>query len=63
MSLLKPFEIAKILRCSTPAVRRLIASGKLPTVRIGQRHRVDAANLVRFLSGEFDHASIHNSSK
>jgi len=37
MELLRPHEVAKILRLSPPSIRRLIWKGELPSVKIGGR--------------------------
>lgn len=45
-------EIAQRLGCSVRTVRRWIAEGTLPSVRIGGLRRVSVADLDRFLSVE-----------
>lgn len=42
MSFLKISEIANVLRVSTQTVRRLIATGELPSVCVGRQRRVPA---------------------
>ena len=41
--LLTTAECAVALRCSAPTVRRLVARGDLPALRVGNRIRVDAS--------------------
>jgi len=48
-TLLKPVEVAKILRVSAPTVRRLIANGDIPAVLIGSQKRVESVELARYL--------------
>jgi len=45
-------RVAKILGCSTDAVRTLITSGQLDHVRIGRLIRIPRHMLVGFLEGE-----------
>ena len=60
MSLLKPVEVARILRVSTPTVRRLIRAGDIPAYVVGSQKRIDLANLNSYLKGESKHASTDN---
>ena len=49
MQLLTAQETAKSLRLPVTAVRRYIATGQLPAVRIGRRMRVREESLERLL--------------
>lgn len=41
---------ADALACSTKSVRRLVWDGKLPSVRLGTRLRIDLRDLERFIA-------------
>lgn len=61
MKYLTTEEVAKLIRCQASTVRRLIKSGDLPATRIGNRHRIDAGHLVRFIrKGENDNGYHFN---
>lgn len=51
-ALLTPSEVGRRLAISTVTVRRLIASGSLPAVRVGHQLRVDPEELRRWLFDE-----------
>lgn len=42
-------EVAKILKVSTSTVRKLIKSGKLEAIEVGNQYRVTEEELDRFL--------------
>jgi excisionase family DNA binding protein len=46
---LRPCEVARMLDVSEPTVRRWLASGRLPGVRVGGRLRVDPTAVVEFV--------------
>lgn len=48
MELLTVDEVAKMLRISSVSVRRYVAAGKLPAVRVGRSVRIDQAAAERF---------------
>ena len=49
ITLLKPNEVAKILRVSPATVRRLINRGDLKAVWVGDQRRVESEELTRYL--------------
>jgi len=49
ISLLTPRQVAAILRCSLTEVHLLIASGDLPSVRVGRARRVSSSELRRWM--------------
>ena len=49
--LLTTTEVAQALRQSNASVARLMASGKLESVKIGKSRRVPAASLETFIEG------------
>lgn len=67
--LLTTNEVARILRCTTPTVRRLIKDGELKAISVGAHKRIDSAQLSRFLSNDNDkkgggrYASTHDKDK
>jgi excisionase family DNA binding protein len=50
VELLNVFETAERLRLSPQTVRRFVASGELPCVRLGDRVLVRAEDLTEFVS-------------
>lgn len=44
-------EVATMLKCSVSTIRNMIHSGKLKTVRVGNRHRITETALQDFLNG------------
>ena len=49
MELLKPREIAKILKLSEPMVYKIISQGQLPHYRLGRAIRVAREDLENYL--------------
>ena len=49
-SLLTVAEVASAMRVSTMTVYRLIKSGELPAVRVGQNYRVRGTDVERYLA-------------
>jgi excisionase family DNA binding protein len=47
MELLRPHEVAKILKLTPPSIRRLIRGGELPSVKIGGRLYIIKEELER----------------
>lgn len=47
-------EVAALLRLSNKTVQRLVASRRLPCVRIGRRVRFTAADVLRFVAARKD---------
>lgn len=45
-------EVAEILRCTDPTVRKLIREGKLQATRVGTRLRVEPAAVEDYLARE-----------
>ena len=60
MSLMTTNDVAKVLRVSTPTVRRLIRNGALSAYRIGGVQRIDASQLVTLLKGGNTNATNDN---
>lgn len=52
MSFMKITEIASIMRVSTATVRRLIAAGTIPAVKVGSQARVDSVDFARYLKSK-----------
>ena len=48
MNLLTIEETARMLRISSVTVRRYVAAGRLPSVRVGRSVRIDKAEVERF---------------
>lgn len=48
MELLTVDEAAKLLHISSISVRRYVAAGKLPAVRVGRSVRIDKAAVAQF---------------
>ncbi len=48
--LLKPTEVADVLRIGRSLVYGLLATGELPSIRVGRCIRVPAASLERWLA-------------
>jgi len=51
LRLLKPAEVAEVLRVSKSMVYRLIASGEIPSVIIGHSKRIDPNDLYKYVDG------------
>ncbi len=47
--LLRPAEVAAVLRISRSSVQRLVESGALPSLRFGGIVRIRESDLVRFV--------------
>lgn len=47
-------EVAAVLRLSNKTVQRLVASRRLPCVRIGRRVRFTVADVLRFVAARKD---------
>jgi len=62
MELLTVDEVAKMLRISSVSVRRYVAAGKLPAVRVGRSVRIDQAAVERFATPVAHSASDPSSS-
>ena len=56
--LLSVAETATRLRVSEKTIRRLIARGELPALRVGSQIRIDVADLERWLHGEKDEETV-----
>jgi excisionase family DNA binding protein len=50
--LLTVHEVAERLRSGEHTIRRLIRSGELPALRVGQQYRIDGDELERWLFSE-----------
>lgn len=50
LRMLKKCEVAEVLRVSPRTVDRLIASGELPSVKIGGSRRIQHEALLNFIS-------------
>ena len=50
--LLTVHEVAERLRSGEHTIRRLIKSGELPALRVGQQYRIDGNELERWLYGD-----------
>ena len=57
MELLTVDEVAKLLRISSISVRRYVAAGSLPAVRVGRSVRIDKAAVEQFATQVPRHAS------
>lgn len=54
MTLMKPREIAQILRVSLPTVNKLIRENKLRAIAVGDSHRIDSADLQKYLTANLN---------
>jgi excisionase family DNA binding protein len=50
-NLLDVEAVAEVLGVSTKTVRRMIADGRIPVLRVGRGIRVRAADLTRLING------------
>ena len=50
-------EVAELFAVSPTTVRRLIATGQLPAVRIGGQLRIEAVAIRRFIGGRLERSS------
>ena len=62
MTLLKPSEVAKILRVSLPTTRKLITEGDIPSIEIGRQYRVDLSDLTKYLAAKQDKKNTNETS-
>ncbi|MCK8645635.1 helix-turn-helix domain-containing protein [Mycobacterium colombiense] len=46
------FEVATAFKCSHMTVRRMIAEGRLPAVKIGRQWRIRREVVLAYLSGK-----------
>lgn len=53
-SLIRSREVARLLGCDPSRVRELVASGELPSVRLGSKgwHRFRPEDVERLIAGE-----------
>lgn len=51
---MKPREIAQILRISLPTVNKLIRENKLRAIAVGDSHRIDSADLQKYLQANMN---------
>ncbi len=49
-------EVAGQLRVSNMTVYRLVQAGTLPAVRVGRSYRIRAADVDRYLAGQYTEA-------
>jgi excisionase family DNA binding protein len=50
MRLLRPSEVAGLLAVDSRTIQRLIASGRLPALRVGSRWRIRPDDLTAYLA-------------
>jgi excisionase family DNA binding protein len=53
--LMTPQEVAKILRVGRSFIYQILASGELPSVRVGKLYRVTPAGLALYLHQNWFH--------
>lgn len=56
VKLLRTREVAEVMGCSETSVRRLIASGELPSIVVGGMRRVPLVKLQEWLDAQIETA-------
>lgn len=61
LQVMTPGDVAARLGVSEKTVQRLIASGRLETIRVGRRHRVTERQFAEYVSGETHRGTVRRS--